>query len=84
MVSKRKVNTHPASNPCSKMVSCLQDMLEQRWHTSSGSNQPISDLTQGPLHEMEPVPNTAGVTKKLTLRAQGPRINTTVLKSKWP
>ena len=36
------------------MVYCLQDIQEQWSHTPYESNQPISDLTKGSLHEMEP------------------------------
>lgn len=30
------------------------NMIVQQWHKAYGSNQPISDLPQTPLHKMEP------------------------------
>lgn len=39
-------------------LSCLQTMLGQSWHSNGGSRQPVSDLTEGPFYEKEPIPNT--------------------------
>lgn len=46
------------------MLSCLHETLVQYWHKSSKSNQPMSDWMLGPLHEREPMPDTAQVTKQ--------------------
>lgn len=41
------------------MMSCLQDILVQKWHQVCESNQAISDLGYGPVLEMESIPNAA-------------------------
>jgi hypothetical protein len=58
------------------MVWSLQEKLVQWWHKACGSDQPISDVTLGPLHKMEPLPNTTWVSKNLRLDSQlGSRVN---------
>ena len=54
----------------SRLVSCLQDMLGQWWHQDCESNQ-LSELAKGPLHKMEPVPNTVWVNTNLRLDIPG-------------
>jgi hypothetical protein len=49
------------------MVSCLEDMLGQWWHKVYGNNQPESDLSEGPSHKIEPIPDTAWETKNQRL-----------------
>lgn len=39
----------------------------QWWYTPCGSNKAISDLIEGPFHEVEPIANTSWVTKNLKL-----------------
>lgn len=39
--------------------------------THCGRNQPISDSTQGPLHEMQPVPDIAQVAENLRVDSPG-------------
>lgn len=45
----------------------LQNLPVQWWHKAYGHNQPTSDLTVGPVHEMKPIPNTAWVANNLRL-----------------
>jgi hypothetical protein len=50
------------------MVSHLQAMLMHTMVAQSlWEEQPIFDLTKGPLHEMEPIPDTVWVILKLRL-----------------
>jgi hypothetical protein len=58
-------------NPLSATMYYLQDMLVQWWHKAYGSNQQISDLTQGPLHKIKYTLNTSWVTKNLRLDTPG-------------
>lgn len=60
----RKVNTKPTTNP-----STSQDLQVRcacrEWHNACGSNLLISEWVYGPFYEMEPIPDTSQVTKKL-------------------
>lgn len=47
--------------------------LPQWCHKCHGSNQPTSNLTSGPLREMEPISNTAWMAKNLKLGRPGYR-----------
>jgi hypothetical protein len=42
----------------SKMGSCLQQRPGHGWHKAFQSNCPISDLSEGSLHEIDPISNT--------------------------
>lgn len=84
--TKRAVQTpNQPQTFSSTKVSCLQNTLGQWWHRACENNQPISDMTEGPFHEMEPTPNTACMTKNKTLRVDSPeprvKSNTTALLS---
>lgn len=49
------------------MVAYLQAILEQWWHKACGGNQATPDLTEGPFHKMEPIPDIAWMTKNQRL-----------------
>lgn len=44
-IPKEKVKSHLGTDPRSTIVSWLQDMPMQQWHTACRSNQPTYDLT---------------------------------------
>jgi hypothetical protein len=54
MLPKQKGKYQP-SHKLFTMVPFLQGMPGQWWHKAGGSDQPMSGLTQGPLHKMEPI-----------------------------
>lgn len=54
------------------MVYWLQDMLVQCRQKACKNTQPISDFIEGLLQEMKSIPNTAWLTKNMTL--DNPRI----------
>lgn len=55
----------------------------QIWHKSYGHKEPISDLNQGPHHQIGSIPHTSWMTKDLRLDAQETMVkpNNTSLKN---
>lgn len=52
------------------ILSCLKNILGQLRHKPCGNNQLTPDLTQDPLHKMEPMADNAWVTKYQRLDSQ--------------
>lgn len=68
---KKEKYAHQASHKVFEQMYCLQDILGQWWHNAYGSDQPVTDLTEGPLYKMELISNIAWVTKSQRLDLSG-------------
>lgn len=53
---RRNINTIPSTKPLLSNSVLITNTIGQWWHKYCVSNQPTSDLNQGPLHVMEPIP----------------------------